>query len=111
MGRPPSRSGPLVAVSIDGKGVAWCDGVFQGDRALVAYAERAAEIRQTVRLHDTVVTADPDTPLGALAALAAYSPGRARITEAPDVVLAVIYPERAEDPAATWGAPDDGEDA
>lgn len=111
MGRPPSRSGPLVAVSIDGKGVAWCDGIFQGDPALVAYAERPAEISQVVRIHDTTLTADPDTPLGALAALAAYSPGRALITEAPDIVLDEIYPDEAEDPAATWGLPDDAEDA
>lgn len=109
MGRPPSRSGPLVAASIDGKGAAWCDGIFQGDTDLVAYAKRAAEISQEVTLHDRTLTADPHTPLGALAALAAYNPGRARVTEAPDVVLASIYPERAEDPAGTWDTPNEGE--
>lgn len=92
------ETGPVVAVDVDGLQAAWCDGHFTwtGDpraRKVVQEAKLAAEISQEVRIGQVYVTADATTPLGALAALHAYRPGRTTVIEAPQDVYDAIAGE------------------
>lgn len=107
MGRPATRSGPVVAVSIDAKGAAWCDGIFQGDDELVTYARRAANTHMPVRLRIQTLVADDETPEGAFAALAAYQPGRAVLTEGPADLYGLLEADAEENPAHIWDTPID----
>lgn len=91
-------TGPVVAVDVDGLQAAWCGGYFTwtGDpraRQIVREAKLAAEIGQQVRIGHVDVTADASTPLGALAALHAYRPGRTTVIEAPNEVYDAIAGE------------------
>ena len=87
----PLIDADLVAVSIDGKGVAWLNGVFTGDPALVTEAELSATLqtKTALRYRGPVVTAGSSTPVEAAAAMVSVSPGRAVITQAPDTVWAL----------------------
>lgn len=89
-GRPPVYSGPLIAVSFDGVGAAWCAGRFFGDPTIVMNAEVSAEARETVIVYGAELTAGRDTPTAALAALASWDPGRVYLTTIPDDVWALI---------------------
>lgn len=85
MARTP-LSGPVIAVELDGRTAAWCDGFFTGDKTLVTNAKQAAEWGLKVawgRLPEPEA-AGFDTPREALAALMATNPGRTAITEWPD---------------------------
>lgn len=88
MGRPAQLSGPVVAIAVDGKTAAWCDGHFVGDRQIVKIARRAAEHSDQVSWGRLPAdeTAGDTTPRAALAALMAYDPERTCITEWPDSV-------------------------
>lgn len=102
MGRPATRSQDLVAVSIDGKGAAWCDGYYAGDPDIVTYARRAARIGMPVLYRGTEFEAGDKDALGALISLIAYSPGRALVTDAPAFVLGALSALEELDPAAIF---------
>jgi len=105
MGRPPTRTAELVSVSVNGRGAAWCDGVFSGDPEVVREAENAALLRAEIPLgHLGMVEADRETPMGATAALHAYSPGRTVIVSAPDGVHDIFDESLAHDDPAAWRA-------
>lgn len=106
MGRPATRSGHVVAVSIDGKGGAWCDGVFAGDSDIVTYAARAARAQMPVPFGNATYTAGADDALAALMALIAYSPGRAVIAEAPADVQAILADGFDPDPTTIYDTPE-----
>jgi hypothetical protein len=105
MGRPASRSGELVAISVDGKGAAWCDGVYAGDAGIIKYARLAAEAGISIPIGQEYFTAHTADALGALVSLMSFSPGRAFITEAPDDVLQIIQAATEPSPMEIWGDP------
>jgi hypothetical protein len=80
-------TGPVVSISVEGRGAAWCNGIFAGDREICDMARRAARMGLTYYFRRCEVTADATTPLGALAAMASWSPGRTEIDQGPDDVL------------------------
>lgn len=89
MGRKQKhKTGPLVSISVDGLGGSWCYGIFAGDPRIQDMARLAVKMKLTYYFRNCLVTADDTTPLGALAALAAWSPGRTDIKKAPDSVFA-----------------------
>lgn len=90
MGRKPAKSGPLVSVSVDGKGAAWCDGQFSGDQEIIAEARLAISTGLEVEILGQPILAEGDTPTGITAALFAYSPGRTEVVEAPQEVMEVL---------------------
>jgi len=101
-GRPPQKSGPIVAVSIDGRGAAWCDGHFSGDSEIVAFAKRAVRYRATTSILGTRIMADDTSATGAYAALASYRPGRTIVAQAPDEVAATLGALSAAHNAVPW---------
>lgn len=84
MARPVKLSGDLVAISVDGRGAAWCDGEFSGDQEIVEHARACALFSTEVDVMGIPIEADADSPTGALAALFAFSPGRSIIAQAPE---------------------------
>lgn len=87
MSRPLKHpTGPVVSISVDGRGAAWCNGIFTGDPEISDMARRAARMRLTYHYKRCRVTADGETPLGALAAMASWNPGRTDVVQAPDDV-------------------------
>lgn len=88
----PAAGGPVVLVRVDDRTAGWCDGIFSGDRDMLAAAHRAIRLGDTAPLNgwDAEVPAAQDTALGAAAALITYNPGRAVVMRAPQNVLAVI---------------------
>ena len=88
-GRPIIDSGDLeanvVAVNIDGRVITWCDGSWAGDRGLIVEAKwkSMAGVRVALTYGGDTIMADSNIPLGALAAMVAINPGRARILLAP----------------------------
>lgn len=94
MGRPATQSGDVVAVNIDGRGAAWCDGIYSGDHDVIAHAKESAEIGTPVPYGFGWIASASDTPVGALASLMSYSPGRALITQAPPSVLNALSVHR-----------------
>jgi len=95
-GRPSSAKYPVVtAIHVDsGAAVAWSDGVFAGDVALVAAAREAARqaIPWALTATGPVVAAGDKNPLGAAAAMLSVRPGR--------MMLACSLPELALPPGA-----------
>lgn len=79
-------TGPVVSISIDGRSAAWCNRIFAGDREICDMARKAARVGLTYRFRRCEVTANDSTALGAMAALASWSPGRVVIVQAPDEV-------------------------
>ncbi|HLS26763.1 MAG TPA: hypothetical protein VK063_12910 [Beutenbergiaceae bacterium] len=76
-----------ITVDIDGRIASWRAGQFTGDPEVVAAAGFAIEHGQTVAVFDQVpIEARADEPLGALAALSAFNPGRVFVTELPEAV-------------------------
>jgi hypothetical protein len=102
MGRKPTKSGPLVSISVDGRGAAWCDGQFSGDCEILAFARRAADIGMECHLYGQNIVADNETPLGAAAALMGYSPGRSLLVEAPNDVRQTIAAGMSWDDPTKW---------
>ncbi|WP_018771466.1 hypothetical protein [Arthrobacter sp. 162MFSha1.1] len=83
-------TGPVVSIAIDGHGVAWCDKIFTnspGGKHLGDMARKAARTGLTYRFRRCEVTAGADTPLEALAAMAAFAPGRVEFRKVPLEVL------------------------
>lgn len=102
MGRKPTKSGPLISVSYDGRGAAWCDGHFRGDKELVEFAKRAASIKMEIPVSGQFILANDETPLGAAAALVALDPGRALLVEAPDDVRQTFAAGMSWDDPSKW---------
>ena len=90
MGRKPAKSGPLVSVSVDGRGAAWCDGQFSGDPEIIAEARLAISASLEVEVSGQMILAEGDTPTGITAALFAHSPGRTEVVEAPEEVIELL---------------------
>lgn len=88
----PATGGPIVLVRVDERLAGWCDGIFTGDRDMLAAAHRAVRYEFTAPLNhwDPEVPADASTALGAAAALITFNSGRAVIERAPDDVLAAV---------------------
>jgi hypothetical protein len=82
--------GPTIAVETDGLVGAWCDGHFRGDPELLNEARFNIKLGYQYQLFGTWVTCGDDNPLGIAAALCSYKPGRARLLEAPEDVIAVL---------------------
>ena len=101
-GRPPQISGPILAVSVDGRGAAWCDGIFSGDREIVAFAKRAVRYNATTDLLGTRIMADDTSAVGAYAALASYRPGRTIVAQAPAEVIETLGALSAAHNATPW---------
>lgn len=89
-----------MSVSINGRGAAWCDGIFAGDKEIVKDAKRAVDISQEVTVMGCNLIAQDDNPVGAAAALAAHLPGRAIFPECPPEVTAVF------DAGMSWDRPE-----
>jgi len=79
-------------VRVDERLAGWCDGIFTGDRDMVAAAHQAVRYEFTAPLNhwDPEVPADASTALGAAAALVSFNYGRAVIELAPDDVFAAV---------------------
>lgn len=93
MGRPLKHpTGPVVSITLDGRGAAWCDGEFSGDPDIVDFARSLALLEVEVPVHGFAIRTATDEPVGALAALLAYSPGRARVVQAPKDLLDILEP-------------------
>lgn len=101
-------TGPTVAVAAGEFRCAWNGGVFAGDRPLVEWAQGVADSRVEVEVFGRRVTAGADTPLGAVAAIASWAPGRALVVAAPDEVLEALSsrhlpPATSTDPGDATG--------
>lgn len=83
-------TGPTVALTVKDLRGGWNNGVFAGDDELVEWAREMADAEEPVVVFGMEVIAGHYTPLGALAAMASYWPGRAIVTEAPDNVLDLL---------------------
>lgn len=89
-GRPTvDGSGDVIAVSIHGKVVTWCENVFAGDKKLILAAKNKAEAKVLVSLvfMGPEVEANHDSALGVLASMVAINPGKAIIVKYPTTVL------------------------
>lgn len=87
------ETGPTIAVAVADKTAAWNDGHFIGDEEIVTFAEHMAAGEIELNVFNQVITASYEDPLGALAAMAGYWPGRCIVTEAPDDVVEAIQIE------------------
>lgn len=87
-------TGPTVAVTSGSLKGAWNNGVFVGDPELVEWAKTRAEFHNTVRVFGLDLECDADTPLGALAALSSWSPGRTIVIEAPNEIIDALASSR-----------------
>ncbi|MGO1851831.1 MAG: hypothetical protein ACTH0V_00295 [Microbacteriaceae bacterium] len=67
----------FAEVEVYGRRARWEDGVFSGDPDIARFAASAAEVGVTVPVAGQTVTADASTPLGAAAAMLAFSAGAA----------------------------------
>lgn len=90
-------NGPVVAVNVGGSAAAWCDGVFTAARGHLADIELAINRGTVVRVGRRNIVSGRDTPAEALAAMSAWSPGRAVINEAPDEVWALLEADHCGD--------------
>lgn len=86
-------TGPTIAIAVKDKTAAWNDGHFVGDQEVVKFAEHMAAGEVDMHVFNQVITASYTDPLGALAAMAGYWPGRVVITEAPEEILEAIQIE------------------
>lgn len=89
MGRPSSARHATVVVRRDdtGQAVAWSDGEFAGDAALVRDARVLAEQQAEVDLGGHVRTANATTPEGAAVAMLAACRGRGIVVSPEDLVF------------------------
>lgn len=83
-------TGPLLAAWVNGEKIAWCDGVFQGDKDVCAYVRRMVKRGTVVEAPCGLVECD-GTMLGALAAIWSYSPGRLQVVACPERVYLFFY--------------------
>lgn len=96
MGNPKARhgirydNGPVVAVNVGGSAAAWCDGVFTAAPDHLADIELALTRGTIVRVGRRNIASGRDSPVQALAAMSAWSPGRVAISRAPDEVWEVL---------------------
>lgn len=77
-----------ITVDADGRQAAWNGEEFVGDASVVEKAVKACQLGADIPVFGMFdMTPDANTPLGATAALFAYSPGRTHITLAPQEVI------------------------
>lgn len=106
MGRPLTYDQPLIAVSVNGRGAAWCADQWAGDQEVIDAAKVAIRLRQPVEIGYKRFTASVDSLTGIAAALFAYSPGRTLLVKAPDEVADEIragYPQGDFTPSPSEG--------
>jgi hypothetical protein len=97
----------LLAAWVNGEKIAWCDGVFQGDKDVCAYVRRMVKRGAVVDAPCGLVECD-STMLGALAAIWSYSPGRLQVVACPERVYLFFHMpptdgNRGREDAATVG--------
>ena len=83
-----NRTGPVVAAVVDGERIAWCDGVFRGDKGIARWCRR--RVKSALPVETPTGWRDCEggaTPMGALSAMWAYCPGRVTVCEAPDGLI------------------------
>lgn len=98
-----NRTGPVVAAVVDGERIAWCDGVFRGDKRISRWCRR--RVKSPLPVETPTGWRDCErgaTPMGALSAMWAYCPGRVTVCEAPDGLIDGFF--------AVEHVGDDGED-
>lgn len=83
-------TGPLLAAWVNGEKIAWCDGVFQGDKEVCRYVRRMVKGGAVVEAPCGFVECD-STMLGALAAIWSYSPGRLQVITCPERVYLFFH--------------------
>lgn len=110
-----NRTGPVVSAVVDGERIAWCDGVFRGDKGIARWCRR--RVKSPLPVETPTGWRDCEggaTPIGALSAMWAYCPGRVTVCGAPDGLIddffAVEHGDSEEgDPSdvdgSTGGAP------
>jgi len=101
MGRPATKSGEIVSVNINGRGAAWCDGVFSGDREIVEHAQKVAQNRFEVLVNGAYIVASSEDAVGAYAALYSFNPYQTVVIEGTDGVF------DAELMGISWDNPDE----
>ena len=89
-------TGPLLAAWVNGEKIAWCDGVFQGDKDVCAYVRRMVKRGAVVDAPCGLVECD-GTMLGALAAVWSYSPGRLQVVACPERVYMFFHTPPTEE--------------
>jgi hypothetical protein len=99
-------TGPTIAVAVKDQTASWNDGHFFGDPEVVKFAEHMAAGQIPIEVFNQTITASYDDPLGALAAMAGYWPGRVIVTEAPDEIVEAIQIE----PYMGYANTEDGHD-
>lgn len=104
MARPVKLSGELISVSVDGRGAAWCEGVFTGDSEVVEMARNASTFNTDIDVMGIPIQADFESATGALAALYAYSPGRTILIQAPDDLFDILDHQASLDEPELWSA-------
>lgn len=102
-------TGPSLSVAVGDCRGGWNGGHFAGDKALKEHAELAASVNAEVVVYGATLTAGNDTPLGAYAALASYSPGRIiAYGDVPDEIVEHMS-KHAGDDVIIGDAPDENE--
>lgn len=89
MARPSIHdTGPVIGVRVIGSAqvATWCNGVYTGDREIMAHAQECADRGQDYLLGSTWVTCDDSTPLSAAASLMHFAPVRMELLTAPNDV-------------------------
>lgn len=103
-------TGPTIAVAVADYTAAWNDGHFVGDKPLVEFAENMADGAVELPIFGQVITASYTDPLGALAAMAGYWPGRVVVTQAPPEVYEAIATSTGDIPESEDAEDDDADD-
>ena len=78
----------MVSAVVDGERIAWCDGVFRGDKGIARWCRR--RVKSSLPVETPTEWRDCEggaTPMGALSAMWAYCPGRVTVCEAPDSLI------------------------
>lgn len=89
--RTKHDTGPLYTVVFGKETASWCDGTLTAStKELREAIEFAIRTRSEFRFHGMDVTAGDRTPLEIAAALAAFSPGRARFADLPREVVELL---------------------
>lgn len=95
--RTKHDTGPLYTVVIGTAAASWCDGVLTASTGELRKAiEFAIRTRSEFQFRGMDVTAGDRTPLEIVAALAAFSPGRAWFPNIPDEVVAELIGGHAD---------------
>lgn len=89
-------------MNINGRGAAWCDGVFSGDQEIVKHARKVVDAELEVDVRGLMIPASADSAVGAFAAMFSYNPDQAVLVEAPDEVFEVELEGISWDNPGSW---------